>query len=262
MYFRLMSVLALLVVGSIGCNHIYINPVPFRNLSEDRPSLPGFYAWETSDPDKNDTFQLFLINEKGNLKKVPAAREKPSRPFNQIGARLFYPEKASATNDLNESPEIISVDGQWAVKTSSVKTFADDLDNDHLIVRNTAKGILKEVTVPALSNGVMIPLFWHPQKAVVYFMVSVGDDTGRSLQLWEYDLTSERFQNIGDTNGDAFINRDGSWIIWETGPTLDKGHLKPPFHCVALCAYDTTRKINYQLTTDQSIAFFQRWTVP
>ncbi len=93
-------------------------------------------------------------------------------------------------------------------------------------------------------------------------MANIGDDTGRSLQLWEYDLGDGRFRNIGDTNGDAFISPDGSWIIWETGPTSDMCHLKPPLHCVFLCAYDTARKANYQITTGPCISFFQRWKEP
>jgi hypothetical protein len=262
MNFKQIKFLVLLSVISLGCDHSDRNYVPYRDLVEDQSSLPAFYMWENSNPGKADSFQPLLVDEKGNLGMASGFKEKPSKSFNQVGTRLFYPPKASAVSDLKESPESVSPDGKWAVKTSSVKTFADDLDNDHLIVRETATGATKEVMVPALSNGEMWPLFWHPQKALIYFMVSIGDDKGRSLQLWEYDLAGGRFRNIGDTDGDAFISPDGSWIIWETGPTSDMCHLKQGLHCVFLCGYDTIRKANYQITTGPSISFFQRWKAP
>jgi hypothetical protein len=223
-----LSLIFIMLAVLSSCDHSAINSVPFRDLSEDQPTLIPFFAWKNSEPEKGNKFHAILIGEKGEVEKLSNFNEKPLRPFNQVGSRLFYPQKTLTGNDLKESPELISPNGKLAVKTSSVKTFADDLDNEQLLIRDTARGYVKKVTVPALSNGEMWPLFWHTREEKIYFMVSVGDDKGRSLQLWEYDLTNGFFQNIGDTNGDAFMSPDGGWIIWETGPTSDRCHLLIP----------------------------------
>jgi hypothetical protein len=127
------------------------------------------------------------------------------------------------------------------------------------VIRNARNKNSEKVKVPALSNGEMWPLFWHPQQPLFYFMVRVGEENVRSLELWECDVAKKTFENIGDTNGHAFLSPDGRWIVWETGPISDDCGLKPPLHCVLLRAYDTQKKVNYQLTKSPSLSAFHRW---
>jgi hypothetical protein len=255
---RVSFLLGLLILLG-GCNRISITPVSFRDLSDDHPSLPAFYAFENKNPQNSGSFKPYLFNEKGVWEPAPTFKELPIRSLDLAGDRLFYPDEASANHNLDESSEIISADKRWAAKTFGVKTLNDDLDNDHLIIRDVDKGYVRKISVPALSNGEMWPLFWHPKKPIVFFMVTVGDTTGHSLELWEYDVANGIFQNIGDTNGDAYLSPDGKWILWETGPFGDNCHLNPPLHCVLLCAYSIEKKVNYRLTEGPSISAFQRW---
>lgn len=248
-----------MLIQLVGCNRVSITPVPFHNLSDDHPSLPAFYAFESKNLLNPNSFNAYLFNEKGAWESAPRFKELPIRPLELVGNRLFYPDEASANHDLDESKEIISADKRWGVKTLGVKTFNDDLDNDHLIIRDVDKGYVRKITVPALSNGEMWPLFWHPEKPIIFFMVTVGDTIGHSLELWEYDVADGVFQNIGDSNGDVYLSPDGKWILWETGPFGDNCHLKPPLHCVLICAYSIEKKVNYRLTEGPSISTFQRW---
>jgi hypothetical protein len=259
MNIKRVSILLGLLIQLGGCYRISITPVSFHNLSDDRPSLPAFYAFKNKDPQNSGSFNPYLFNEKGIWESAPRFVESPFRPLNRVGVSLFYPAETSANPNLDESPEIISADKRWAAKTFGVKTFNDDLDNDHLIIRDVDKGYVKKITVPALSNGEMWPLFWHPGRPIVFFMVTVGDTTGHSLELWEYDVANGIFQNIGDTNGDVYLSHDGKWIMWETGPFGDNCHLNPPLHCVLLCAYSIEKKVNYRLTEGPSISAFQCW---
>ncbi|HTA76198.1 MAG TPA: hypothetical protein VK791_03455 [bacterium] len=250
----------LLIFVLLGCDRPALHPVAFHDLSKDHPALYSFAVWQNIEP--AETYQLFQVDHGGKWKRLPGPYEKPIRSFSEIAMRLFYPEKATGQTDLNESKEIVSPDGYWAIKTYSIKTFADDLNNDTLVIRNTRSEQVEKVKVPSLSNGEMFPLFWNPRELLFYFMTSVGDDNGRSLELWEYDLNKKVFLNVGDTNGDAYMSPDGAWIVWETGPTFDPAASKELGHQVWLCAYDTTKKANYQLTRGLSVSFFQQWEKP
>ena len=177
----------------------------------------------------------------------------------EAGKQLFNPDKSKTGIGLDESPEFNSPNSQWFVKTYSIKTFADDLDNTYLVIRDAQSKNSEKIKVPALSDGEMWPLFWHPQKPLFYFMVRVGEGDIHSLELWEYDVVKKSFENIGDTNGHAFVSPNGNWIVWETGPMLDDCRLNPSLHCVLLRAYDTQEKVNYQLTKSPSVSAFHRW---
>jgi hypothetical protein len=252
----------LIPLSLFGCDRPALHPVAFQTLSKDHPALYSFIAWQKNRPEKSISFQPFSVSSQGDWNRVFDYMIKPMKPFSEIGTRLYYPPKTSATTDLNESTELISWDGYWAIKTYSIKTFADDLNNDTLVIRDTRNGDIEKVKVPSLSNGEMFPLFWSPRQPLFYFMTSVGDDNGRSLELWEYDLNKKVFLNIGDTNGDAYMSPDGAWIVWETGPTFNTPPLNKPYHSVWLCAYDVVKKANYQLTGGPSISFFQEWKTP
>jgi hypothetical protein len=108
----------------------------------------------------------------------------------------------------------------------------------------------------------MFPAFWNPESSLFYFMVCVGDDSERSLELWEYDLVHHHLTNIGDTNGHAFISPDGRWVVWETGYYLNPGGLNPPIHSGLICLYETDKKLDYQLTHGPVTSFFQKWKAP
>jgi hypothetical protein len=252
----------LLPLVLLGCYRPALHPVVFHDLSQDHPVLSSFIAWQSTQPEEPNSFQAFSEGSNGKLSRIFDYSAKPLKPFSEIGTRLYYPPKTSASADLNESTELVSADENWAIKTYSIKTFADDLNNDTLVIRNIQNGQVEKVKVPSLSNGEMFPLFWNPRQALFYFMTSVGDDNGRSLELWEYDLNKKVFLNIGDTNGDAYMSPDGAWVAWETGPTFKTPPLKKPYHSVWLCAYDTVKKANYQLTDGPTISFFQRWETP
>jgi len=251
--------LAFLSIFGFGCERLSFDSVPIKNTFPSNFNCFPFYAYKNQKPEDAKGFRAFLFDEKGNWSEDRSFHEKPLKPFLEVGAQLFYPTNASTGMDLNESREIFSTDKQWAAKTYSIKTFADDLDNAYLVVRHLSDGNFKKMKVPAQSNGAMWPLFWHPQKPILYFMVTTGDTTGRSLELWECDVVRGVFQNVGNTNGDVYLSPDGRWILWETGPYLDSCHLKSPLHCVLLCAYDIEKKVNYRLTDRPSISLFQRW---
>lgn len=252
----------LLTFVLLGCDRPALHPVAFHDLSQDHLALSSFISWQNDKPEESNSFRAFSVVSNGKSSRIFDYTVKPLRLFSEIGTRLYYPPKTSASTDLNESAELVSPDGNWAIKTYSIKTFADDLNNNTLVIRNTGNRQTEKVKVPSLSNGEMFPLFWNPRGALFYFMTSVGDDNGRSLELWEYDLNTRIFLNVGDTNGDAYISPDGAWIVWETGPTFKAPPLKKPYHSVWLCAYDTVKKANYQLTEGSSISFFQRWQTP
>ena len=163
---------------------------------------------------------------------------------------------------MNESLEMASTDGRWVVKTYSVKTFADDLDNAYLLVRPANGGNSKKLKILAQSNGEMRPLFWHPQKPLFYFTLTVGEGIQHSYELWEYNALDDTFENVGDTNGDIYLSPDGHWILWETGLFVDSGQIKPPLHSGLLCIYNIDKKINYQLVSGLSLSAFQRWKNP
>lgn len=261
-YFLLL--LALLVSGC--SNYPELHPVPFRRLSESLVPFPLFYACAVP-KSISEAYGLYAVDEKGKWTDAPKTAKTPKAPRRPFGSirNLFYPKTANARKNMDESQELDSPDRGYGISTYSIKTFADDLDNAYLEIQDHRTKKTEKVMVPALCNGEMFPLFWHPQKDLFYFMVSVGDDKGRSLELWEYDLDARKFQNIGDTNGDAYINKDGSWILWETGPTF---HRTFPFEVVnqvpvsggvLICAYDTLNKANYQMSRDYFDAFFQDW---
>lgn len=251
----------LIPLALLSCDRPALHPVAFHELYKDQAVLYPFFAWENNQPEQ-PTFQPFSISVKGEMVRIFDFTLKPIKSFSEIGTRLYYPSRKSTNADLNESEELISLDGNWTIKTYSIKTFADDLNNDTLVIRDTRDGQVEKVKVPSLSNGEMFPLFWNPRQPLFYFMTSVGDDNGRSLELWEYDLNKKIFLNIGDTNGDAYMSPDGAWIVWETGPTFSAPPLNKPYHSVWLCAYDIVKKVNYQLTGGPSISFFQDWKTP
>jgi hypothetical protein len=241
----------------LGCDYPELHPAPFHRISESQISFPLFYAWILSSP-LSSSFGFFAVDEKGQWKRALNPPLKPLKPFGKLGG-LFYPKTANARKNMDESLEFASPDRRYSIWTYSIKTFADDLDNAYLEIRDGGTGKVEKVMVPALCNGEMFPAFWHPQKHLFYFMVSVGDEKGRSLELWEYDLEARKFRNIGDTNGDAYINNDGAWVVWETGPTFRSNGSVPVSRYTLLCAYDTAQKANYQLTESQTTAFFQGW---
>lgn len=248
-----------LSVLCFGCSNLAIESVPFRDLFKDKPALPAFYLWVNEKPENGGSFKPFLINEKGERSNASSFREKPSKPLTEFGKRLFYPANAGVGNGLDESKELLSPDGKLAAKTYSIKTFADDLNNAYLMLRDVKRGNEKKVRVPAQSNGQMFPLFWHTQKSLLYFMTTVGEGEKHSLELWEYDTVDGLFRNIGDTNGDIFLSPDGKWIVWETGLWMDPNRSKLPIHSVLLCAYSVEKKVNYRLTDGLSACAFHRW---
>lgn len=250
------------LLTGLGCERLAKEPVSFRDVTLDQPSIPAFYAWKNENPEKVNSFDSFLVDKKANWNTVSSSKENPRKPFAEIGKRLFNPETSTGGGALNESLEMASPNGQWVVKTYSIKTFADDLDNSFLIIRQAGNNNSKKLKVRAQSNGEMRPLFWHPRKPLFYFTLTVGEGIRHSYELWEYNAADDTFQNIGDTNGDIYLSPEGDWLLWETGLFLEPGRIKPPLHSGLICIYNIDKKINYQLVFGPFLSAFQRWKNP
>jgi hypothetical protein len=243
----------------IGCGRFSITPVSFVDLNKSQVKVPQLLISQIQGLPNSPSEHFFLVDESGSLTSAPYTSKFKSDLSKELGIKLFYPSTSSKHKTLDESLESFSPNGQSAIKTYGIKTFNDDLDNAYLIYRNLQSGGLKKIKVPALSNGEMYPVFWHPNSKLFYFMVCVGVDNNRSLELWEYDLVDNRLLEIGDTNGHVFISPNGQWIVWETGSFLNPSGLKPPLHSGLICLYETGNKINYQLTQGSVISYFKEW---
>jgi len=156
--------------------------------------------------------------------------------------------------------EVVSPNGRWGVKTVGVLTFADDLNNVFLDVRDIKKDHKIKKRIPANSMGTMYPLFWHPTSRWFYFMVMMGREQDRSFGLWQYDVAGKDFVFIGETDGRAFLSPDGEWLVWETGRLMDRHWPDDKRVSIQIMAFHISESVSYRITNNDAIHLFHGWT--
>jgi len=233
---------------------------PIREAKRSRAELPPFYFWQK---DKVlNSYRPYIFESNGTYGAVHPFKETPRFDQKDASNGIFWPNSKYSGKALEESNEVVSPDGRWAIKTYGIKTFADDLNNAFLIVRNAQNNRSIKIKIPANSMGTLYPLYWHPTSRTFYFMVMKGEVASRTFGLWQYDPAQRTFCNIGTTDGRAFLSPDGDWIIWETGLLSDECDSSAIHHLIHLMAYRISENINYRLTAHPSMNLFHGWACP
>jgi len=144
----------------------------------------------------------------------------------------------------------------------SVETVSGTDDNRKVFLRHkNSKGEIINIEVP--ENGYSqksMPLFWNQEREILYFGVTQGNSTVRSLELWEYDTKSNSFINIGDTNSHIFFSPDNKWILWETGEKYSEVG-NNTVYTSQIVIYNSEKKRNYCLTGEVSLNTFKGWAI-
>jgi hypothetical protein len=233
---------------------------PIRDSKLSRTEFPPFFFWRKDQA--SDTYKPYILESNGTHEAVHPFKEIPRFEQKDASDGIFWPDSKYSGKSLEESSEVISPDRRWSIKTYGIKTFADDLNNSFLIVRNTLNNRSIKIKIPANSMGTLYPLYWHPTSRTFYFMVMKGEVAIRTFGLWQYDPIQRAFCNIGTTDGRAFLSPDGDWIIWETGLLSDECDSSTIHHFIHLMAYRISENINYRLTAHPSKNPFHSWTYP
>jgi hypothetical protein len=233
---------------------------PIRDSKLSHANFPPFYFWQKAKV--SGSYRPFILESDGTYEAAPHFKEIPQFDQKDASVGIFWPDSKYSGKALEESIEVISPDGRWSIKTYGIKTFADDLNNTHLIVRDFMKDTTFQIKIPTHSMGTLYPLFWHPTSRTFYFMVMKGEVASRTFGLWQYDPVQRTFCNIGTTDGRAFLSPDGEWIVWETGLLSDECDSPVIHHIIQLMAYHISESISYQLTKNQSMNLFHGWTYP
>ncbi len=228
---------------------------PILASSAAKDSFPAFVFWKI-DETKHGSFE---VRKDGTVERDP--RMYGSVSIDRVSARsgIFWPEAGYSSGKVGKSVEIVSPNGRWGIKTEGVLTFADDLNNVFLVVRDIKTDRVIKKAIPANSMGTMYPLFWHPTSRWFYFMVMMGNEKDRSFGLWQYDLVGKGFVFIGETDGRAFLAPDGKWLIWETGRLMDEHPPGDGRISIQIMAFHIVEGVSYRITTADAIHLFCEW---